>query len=91
MSQASDFPKVSANSLDKPRLLDQVRHVLRLKHYSRRTEKSYIYWIKYFIFHHGRRHPTHVGGAEITQLLSFLASDRDVVAATQNQALSAPL
>ena len=75
----------------KPRLLDEVRSVLRFKHYSLRTEEAYTDWIKRFIRHHGLRHPRDMGAEEVRAFLSFLATDRDVAASTQNQALSALL
>jgi integron integrase len=74
-----------------PRLLDAVRDVIRLKHYSLRTEQTYIHWIKRFIHFHGRRHPRELGGREVTVFLNHLVKDRNVAAATQNQALSALL
>jgi hypothetical protein len=49
-----------------PRLLDQVRELLRMRHYSRRTEKAYVGWIRRFILFHGKRHPAEMGGAEVT-------------------------
>ena len=74
-----------------PRLLDRVREEMRLRHYSLRTEKTYIEWIRRYIFHHGKRHPRDMGEAEITAFLTWLATDRKVAAATQNQALAALL
>lgn len=74
-----------------PRLLDRVRQVIRARHYSRRTEKAYVGWIRRFILFHGKRHPTEMGEAEITSFLSYLATQRRVSASTQNQALSALL
>jgi len=74
-----------------PRLLEQVREVLRGMHYSYRTEKTYHYWIRYFILWSGKRHPREMGATEVTAFLNYLASERDVAAATQNQALSALL
>lgn len=74
-----------------PRLLDQVRDALRRRHYSYRTEQSYIHWIKRFIFFSDKRHPKDLGAPEVTAFLSHLARDRDVAAATQNQALAALL
>jgi integron integrase len=76
---------------DKPKLLDEVRRVIRLKHYSIRTEQSYCDWIKRFILFSGKRHPKEMGEAEVTAFLSHLASDLNVAASTQNQALSAIL
>jgi site-specific recombinase XerD len=72
-----------------PWLLDRVRAVIRACHYSRRTEKAYAAWIRRFILFHGKRHPTEMGAAEVTQFLSALVVDKDVAASTQNQALSA--
>ena len=74
-----------------PRLLDQVRSALRVRHYSLRTEEAYLQWIKRYIFFHGKRHPGEMGEPEITAFLSHLATDRKVAASTQNQALSALL
>ncbi|WP_256669940.1 phage integrase N-terminal SAM-like domain-containing protein [Pseudomonas sp. OIL-1] len=61
-----------------PRLQDQFRAVIRLHHYSIRTEKSYWYWIRYFIRFHKLRHPLEMGPAEVNAFLSWLAVDRDV-------------
>jgi integrase len=72
-----------------PRLLDQVRHVLRLGHYSLRTEECYAQWITRFILFHHKRHPRDMGAAEIEQFLSHLAVEGHVSASTQNQALNA--
>src|SRR6266446_6915154 len=73
----------------KPRLLDQVRQTIRRKHYSLRTEATYIDWIKRYIFFHRRRHPKEMGAAEMEQFLNYLAVEKRVAASTQNQALSA--
>ena len=75
----------------KPKLLDRVRHEIRTRHYSRRTEKAYIHWIKRFIFFHAVRHPAEMGEAEVTRFLSCLAVEGQVAASTQNQALTALL
>ena len=75
----------------KPKLLDRVREVLRVKHYSLRTEEAYVDWIKRFILHHDKRHPETMGEAEVGGFLTHLAAERDVAASTQNQALSALL
>jgi integron integrase len=72
-----------------PRLLDEVRRVLRLKHYSLRTEAVYVGWIRRFILANGKRHPRGMGGAEVEAFLSRLAVQGKVAAATQNQALAA--
>ncbi len=76
---------------NKPRLLDQVRDKLRLKHYSYRTEQSYIAWMKRFIFFHNKLHPAAMGEKEIEAFLTYLAVKRNVSASTQNQALCALL
>lgn len=74
-----------------PRLLDQVRHVVRRKHYSIRTEEAYVSWIKRYILFYHKRHPSEMGAAEIEAYLTYLAVDMHVAASTQNQALSALL
>ena len=83
------------NTLDEepsePRLLDQVRELIRIRHYSIRTEQAYLQWIRRFILFHGKRHPRDMGGAEVTAFLSHLAIGRSVAASTQNQALNAIL
>jgi len=71
------------------KLLDQVRHVIRKKHYSIRTEQAYINWIKRFILFNDKRHPKDMGEREISQYISHLAVKRNVSASTQNQALNA--
>src|SRR3989442_4954189 len=75
----------------KPRLLDRVRDAIGARHYSRRTEKAYVNWIKRYIFFHGKRHPAEMGAPEVTRFLTSLAVDGRVAASTQNQALSALL
>jgi integron integrase len=75
----------------KPKLLDQVRDVIRRKHYSFRTEQIYLGWIRRFILFHGKRHPGDMAEAEVTDFLTSLARDGNVAASTQNQALSALL
>lgn len=74
-----------------PRLLDQVRELIRIRHYSIRTEQAYLQWIRRFIVFHGRRHPRELGADEVTAFLSHLAIQRNVAASTQNQALNAIL
>src|SRR5205807_3148262 len=76
---------------NKPKLLDQVRDVIRRKHFSIRTEQSYIDWIRRFILFHNKRHPREMAEAEVTEFLTHLARDGRVAASTQNQALSALL
>ena len=75
----------------KPRLLDRVRAAIRARHYSRRTEKAYVAWIRRYIFFHDKRHPADMGAPEVTRFLSSLAVEGKVAASTQNQALSALL
>jgi integron integrase len=72
-------------------LLDQVRAAIRTRHYSPRTEKAYVGWIKRYIFFHGKRHPNAMGVAEVTAFISSLAVQDNVSASTQNQAFSALL
>ncbi|HZW25925.1 MAG TPA: integron integrase [Gallionella sp.] len=74
-----------------PKLLDQVRDKIRVKHYSIRTETQYLQWIRRFIYFHGKRHPREMGAAEVEAFLSHLATAGNVSASTQNQALSALL
>jgi len=74
-----------------PKLLEQARDRLRLKHYSIRTETAYLGWIKRYILFHDKRHPAEMGKVEVEAFLTHLAVARDVAAATQAQALSAIL
>ena len=74
-----------------PRLLDQVRLAIRIRHYSRRTEKVYILWVRQFILFHGKRHPAEMGVEEVQRFLTSLAVQRRLSASSQNQALSALL
>ncbi|KAB8333686.1 integron integrase [Scytonema tolypothrichoides VB-61278] len=76
---------------NKPRLLDQAREVLRRLHYSRRTEESYIGWMRRYILFHHKRHPAEMGAPEVEAFLTDLAVTQQVAASTQNQALSALL
>ena len=75
----------------KPKLLDQVRDTIRLKHYSFRTEQIYVDWIRRFILFHNKRHPQEMAEPEVTEFLTHLARVGNVAASTQNQALSALL
>ena len=79
------------SSLPAPKLLDQVRGKIRLKHYSIRTEQAYVDWIKRFILHFDKQHPRDLGAAEVEQFLTWLAVQGKVSASTQNQAKSALL
>jgi hypothetical protein len=77
--------------MEKKRLLFQVRDVICYRHYSLRTEKSCIQWIRRYIYFHDKRHPVDTGNREISSFLSHPAVDRKVTASTQNQVLSALL
>ena len=74
-----------------PKLLDVARQAARTRHLSRRTEASYVSWIRRYIFFHGKRHPSTMGAPDVAKFLSWLATERHVSASTQNQALSALL
>jgi integron integrase len=76
---------------DKPKLLEQVRDIIRRKHFSIRTEQVYVDWIRRFILFHNKRHPREMAEAEVTEFLTHLARHGHVAASTQNQALSALL
>lgn len=89
MSYAGENGGVTA--VKAPRLLDQVRARLRLRHYSLRTEQAYIGWIRRFILANGKRHPRDMGSAEAEAFLTALATDGKVAPGTQNQALSSLL
>src|SRR5438445_5480918 len=80
-----------ASSAPKPKLLDQVREAIRTRHYSERTEKAYVHWIKRFIFFHNKRHPMEMAESEIAEFLSSLATAGRVSASTQNQAFNSLL
>lgn len=82
----------SNSTSPKPKkLLDQYRDALNVKHYSARTEETYLFWVKGYILHHNKRHPAEMGAHEINQYLAHLAANKQVSASTQNQALSAIL
>lgn len=76
---------------NEPKLLDQVRRLIRTMHYSIRTEIAYVDWIRRFILFHKKRHPREMGKAEIETFLTHLAVDRKVAASTQSQAKAALL
>jgi len=80
-----------ASTTHKPKLLDQVRDVIRRKHYSIRTEQAYVDWIKRFIIYHNKRHPVEMAEEEVAQFLTHLARDLNVAASTQNQHVKASL
>lgn len=73
----------------KPRLRDQVRAVVRVNHYSIRTEKAYWYWIRFYIRYHQMKHPKDMGPQDVKEFLTWLAVERNVAMATQAQALNA--
>jgi integron integrase len=81
--------------LQSARLLDQLRERIRYLHYSLSTEKTYLYWVRFFILWHGRTHkmthPRDMGAKEVEAFLTMLATERKVSASTHNQALSALL
>lgn len=74
-----------------PKLLDQVRGKIRFKHYSIRTEQAYVDWIRRFVLHFDKRHPSDMGAREVEVFLTHLAVQGKVAAATQNQAKAALL
>ena len=80
----------SRTKMNKPpkKLLDQVRELIRLKHYSIRTEQAYVSWIKRFILFHEKKHPNDMGKTEVEEFLSHLATNLNVASSTQNQAFN---
>src|SRR6266700_3856002 len=82
---------VSPLEAARPRLLEVTREAIRRRHYSYRTEETYLQWIRRFILFSGKRHPRHLGAKEVTAFLNHLALERRVAASTQNQALAALL
>jgi hypothetical protein len=91
LSGALGVHEAGPASAPKPRLLDRVREAVGTRHYSRRTEKAYVQWVKRYIFFHGKRHPAEMGSPEVTAFLTALAVQGKVAPSTQNQALSALL
>ncbi|CAB1369928.1 integron integrase [Denitratisoma oestradiolicum] len=89
MTVSPDYP--APIDSPKPRLLDEVRAALRVRHYSLRTERAYVGWIRRFILFHDKRHPAEMGETEVTAFLTHLAVEGNVAAATQHQALSSLL
>ncbi len=83
--------EAKVTSQQSPRLLDQLRGAIRVRHYSIRTEEAYVDWARRFILFHGKRHPKEMGAGEVTAFLTHLALERNVSASTQNQAKSALL
>jgi hypothetical protein len=88
MPQASHPDDVA---LPQPRLLDQVRHKIRVMHYSNRTERAYVDWVRRYVHFHGLRHPEGLGAEAVEAFLTHLAVGGNVVAATQNPAKPALL
>jgi len=82
---------MNTSNSEPPKLLEQVRGKIRLKHYSIRTEQAYVDWIKRYILHFDKQHPKDLGAAEVEQFLTHLAVHGKVAASTQNQAKSALL
>jgi Phage integrase, N-terminal SAM-like domain len=90
ISTSQSVPLIGVPSpAPKPKLLDQVRQAIRMRHYSPKTEETYVHWIKRFIFFHNKRHPAEMAESEIARFLSNLATESRVSASTQNQALNA--
>jgi integron integrase len=75
----------------KKKLLDIVRDKIRFKHYSYSTERTYVHWIKQYIFFHNKKHPIDMAKKEIEDYLTYLATKKKVSPTTQNQAFSAIL
>jgi integron integrase len=86
-----DTPQAWSLQPNPPKLLDQVRTVARVKHFSLSTERSYVGWIRRFILYHHKQHPKNMAEAEIRQFISHLAVDANISASTQTVALSALL
>ena len=78
----------SAAASERPQLLDSVRDAIRRRHYSPRTEESYVHGMRRFIYFSRRRHPRQLGAPKVTAFLNHLLRERSVVASTQNQVLS---
>lgn len=88
----SNHPDLRAPAVPpRMRLLDQVRARIRVKHYSIRTEEAHVDWIKRYIRFHDKRHPSELSAAHVERFMSYLATERDVAASTQNQARGAQL
>ena len=82
---------IVAGSGQNPKLLDRLRALIRTKHYSIKTERIYVFWVRHFVRFHGKRHPLDMGKQEVEAFLSHLANAKHVAASTQNQALAALL
>src|SRR2546425_5492491 len=79
----------SAGARGYPKLLDQLRQAIRVRHYSRRTEEAYVWWVRRYVRFCGLRHPGELGPLELRAFLTALAERERLSAATQNQAASA--
>ena len=79
------MPGPEHGASNQPRLLEQVRHTLRRKHYSLRTEQTYIHWIKRYIYFHGKQHPKDLNEAHVTDFLTDLAVHKNVASSTQKE------
>ena len=88
LRNGSDFLQIMNEGKPK-KLEDRLREVLRRKHYSLKTEESYVGWYKRYVLWHGKRHPAEMGAREVEAFLTGLAVEREVAAPTQNQALNA--
>ena len=75
--------------MPKTKLLDEVRKVIRLRHYSPKTEESYVNWIRKYVLYHNKKHPRDMGEKEIRDYLNYLSLTQNVSYSTQNQALNA--
>ena len=75
--------------MPKPKLLDEIRNVIRLRHYSPRTEESYINWIRRYVLFHNKKHPRDLNEKDIREFLNHLSLKQNVSYSTQNQALNA--
>lgn len=95
MNSGNHPPKLAvapaSTSSRPPCLLDLLRERIRYKHYSLRTERAYVHWVRAFIRQQGMRHPRDMGAAEVEQFLCWLANERNVAPSTHNQAVSALL
>jgi len=88
-SPSNKLLTLSAKAVGQSKLLDSVREEIRVRHYSIRTEHTYVDWIYRYIIFNNKRHPAEMGEAEISRFLSYLATRCNVAASTQNQALCA--
>jgi hypothetical protein len=85
MENASQCIPAVATITIPPKLLVQVRHCIRDKHYSLRTEEAYVYWVRWFVRVHSLRHPAEMGALEVQAFLSYLTNERGVAVSTHKQ------